>query len=291
MIIFKEVSMIAAPAEAVCSGIHNHRPQTTAAGLFCQITEETPMTENKNIPKIIHYFWFGNGEMSRLNKKCIESWKNNCPEFKIMRWDESNFDISVNRFAREAYEAHQWGFVTDYVRLCVLYKYGGIQLDTDVEVLKSYADLCKYEGFIGFEEANKVNDGQGFGIRPGHPIVKEFLEYYEDRPFVLEDGSYDRKPSPYIRTEGLVKHGLKLNGTRQNIEGIEILPKDFLCPKDFLSKKTMITPNTYSIHHFNASWYSPKERIGMNLLHSLCRILGNQRGVRAYAILRHLAKR
>ena len=92
-----------------------------------------------SIPKIIHYCWFGDGPISPESRKCMESWKKYCPDYKIIEWNEQNFDISQNRYAQQAYEAKKYAFVSDYVRLAVLYEYGGIYLDTDVETLRNNA--------------------------------------------------------------------------------------------------------------------------------------------------------
>ena len=192
------------------------------------------METEQRIPKIIHYFWFGHGKMNKKYKKYIEGWKKLCPDYEIKKWDESNIDITMNRYMKEAYEAGKWSFVSDYARLYILYKYGGIQLDTDVEMLKSYSDFLGYDGFIGFEDNDKVNDGQCFGVIPGHPLVKEMLEEYENLSFTNPDGSFNKVLSPENRTRCLVKHGLKLDGTRQNICGIEVFPRDYFCPMDFL---------------------------------------------------------
>lgn len=249
--------------------------------------------DNKQIliPRKIHYFWFGKGKMNRKNEKYIKAWKKKCPDFEICRWDESNFDFSDNRFAREAYEAGKYCFVSDYARTKVLYEQGGIQLDTDVEILRDLTDLCKYEGFIGFETDKEVNDGQGFGVVPGHPIVKEMLDTYKDIPFKKEDGSFNMLLSPKARTDVLVNHGLELNGKRQNVEGIEILPADFLCPKDFTTRRLNITENTYSIHHFDSSWHTKKEKRELFIISVLSRLYGNERGLKKYNSYRKFVKK
>ena len=237
------------------------------------------------IPRKIHYFWFGGGEPGKKEKKYIEGWQRKCPDFEIIRWDESNYDINKNRFMREAASAGKWSFVSDYARLDVLYVYGGIYLDTDVEVVKDFSELCGYDGFIGFENNELVNDGQGFGFAQWHPLVLEMLKAYEDTAFINEDGSYNTKESPKYRTECLVRHGLKLNGERQNIEGIEVFPKDFFCQMDFYTRRTKITENTFSIHHYHQSWHSKKARILSGLRTFLCRLLGVEKGLKAFTAL------
>ncbi|MCR4792398.1 MAG: glycosyl transferase [Lachnospiraceae bacterium] len=240
------------------------------------------MENSQKIPKIIHYFWFGNGEQDKTIKKYIKGWKKICPDYEIKLWNESNFDVNDNRFCREAYENRQWAFVSDYARLKVLYEYGGIQLDTDVEVLKKFDDLLGYEGFIGFESEEKVNDGQAFGVMPHHPIIKEMLELYDDRAFAGDDGSFNLLLSPEARTEILLRHGLKLDGSRQNVADIEVFPADYFCPMDFLTRKVKITENTYSIHHFAASWHSDAEKKVFKRIHFFCGIYGKEKGFDKY---------
>ena len=127
------------------------------------------------IPKIIHYCWFGGNEIPENDKKCIESWKKYCPDYKIIRWDESNYDYKKNSYMREAYEAKKWGFVPDYARLDIIYNYGGIYLDTDVELLKSLDEILDCEGFFGFESENLVNLGLGFGAVKGNEIIRDMM--------------------------------------------------------------------------------------------------------------------
>ncbi len=240
------------------------------------------MNDGQMIPRKIHYCWFGGGEPGKKDKKYIEGWSRACPGFEIIRWDESNYDINKNRFMKEAANAGKWSFVSDFARLDILYEHGGIYFDTDVEIIKDFSDLLKYEGFIGFENDEKVNDGQGFGFRPGHPILQEMMKAYENEKFIKEDGTLNIKESPLYRTECLVKHGLKLNGERQNIEGIEIFPKDYFCPKDFYTRRVKLTDNTHSIHHFHESWHSKKARVLSGFRTVLCRMLGTERGLKTF---------
>lgn len=248
------------------------------------------MENEQKIPQIIHYFWFGHGKQKGKNIKYIKKWGKVCSGFKIMRWDETNFDVNVIPFTKEAYERGQWAFVSDYARLKVLYEYGGIQFDSDVELIKNFSKLLKYEGFIGFESDDRVNDGQGFGVMPHHPIVKEMLDMYENLSFVNKDGSFNKILSPVARTEVLVKHGLKLDGSRQNIEGIEVFPAEYFCPKDFVTRKITITKNTYSIHHFASSWHSKTEKRIFTERAFFCRLLGREKGLKVYNKCRNAEK-
>jgi len=209
-----------------------------------------------SIPKVIHYCWFGKGKMPALAEKCIESWKKYCPDYKIVCWSEENFDITVNRYAKEAYEAGKWAFVSDYVRLKVLYDEGGIYLDTDVELIKPLDKLIEENGYMGFDDNGVVSTGLGFACEKGNELVGSLLADYDDISFVLPDGSYDMTPCPDRNTKVLVRLGMDLDNKDQVFMGIRMLPEDYLCPMKYYTGRKIITENTYSIHHFCASWTS-----------------------------------
>lgn len=209
-----------------------------------------------SIPKIIHYCWFGKGEMPKIAKKCIKSWKKYCPDFQIICWNEDNFDFSKNRYMLEAYKAGKWAFVSDVVRLQVVYEFGGVYLDTDVELIKPIDDLIQTEGFMGFDEKGIIATGLGFGAEKGNKIIGEFLKDYKDISFIKPDGSYDLTPCPDRNTDTLKRLGMDINNTSQKFLNMVFLPEEYLCPMDYYSGKKNITKNTYSIHHYSASWTS-----------------------------------
>lgn len=209
-----------------------------------------------SIPKVIHYCWFGKGKMPNLAKKCIKSWQKFCPDYKIVCWNEGNFDINQNRYAKEAYEAGKWAFVSDYVRLKVLYDEGGIYLDTDVEIIKPIDKLVEKGGYMGFDDNGIISTGLGFACEKGNELVGAILKDYDDIPFLRADGTYDLLPCPDRNTQTMVKLGLDINNREQVFMGIQMLPEDYLCPMKYYTGKKVITKNTYSIHHFCASWTS-----------------------------------
>ena len=209
-----------------------------------------------SIPKVIHYCWFGKGEMPKLAKKCIKSWKKYCPDYKIICHNEDNFDLTQNRYLNEAYKAGKWAFVSDYARLKIICDNGGIYLDTDVELIKPIDDLLLTKGFMGFDEKGIVATGLGFGAEKGNKIVSEFLKDYDNIPFVLPDGSYDLTPCPDRNTEALKRLGMDIKNTSQTFMDITFLPDEYLCPMNYYTGKKTITENTYSIHHYSGSWTS-----------------------------------
>lgn len=208
------------------------------------------------IPKIIHYCWFGGNPLPPLGEKCLESWKKHCPDYTILRWDESNFDLSACPvYVQQAYEAKKWAFVTDYVRLKVVYDQGGIYLDTDVELKKSLDDLLEHQAYFGFENQKFVNTGLGFGARQGADILAELMADYRDISFRREDGSLDLMPCPERNTTVFLRHGLRPDGSRQLLPGgILVLPVEYLCPFSDHSGRMTITDNTVSVHWYGSSW-------------------------------------
>ncbi len=212
------------------------------------------------IPKVIHYCWVGGNPLPKSDKKYIDSWKKFCPGYQIIEWNENNYDFTKIPYMKEAYDAKKWGFVPDYARLEIIYQNGGIYLDTDVQVLKSFDELLKYKAFAGFESDQYVALGLGFGAEAGHPILKSLMDSYSDMHFIKADGSLNMTASPKMNTETLLRLGLVANGKRQNIKGMEILPRDFLAPKSFITGLTEITENTYSIHQYDASWFDDDKR-------------------------------
>lgn len=210
------------------------------------------------IPKVIHYCWFGKKEKPFVVKKCIESWKKYCPDYQIIEWNEDNYDINSNLYCKQAYEAKKWAFAADYARLWIIYTYGGIYLDTDVEMVKSWDPLLKHECFFGRQPGFQVNTGVGFGAVKGHALVKRMLDDYSDISFMKENGEMDLWTCPHRNSQWLFNNGLRKDDSYQEIAGAAIYPIEYFSPKDAWSRKTKKTSNTYSIHHCDGTW-NPKE--------------------------------
>ena len=214
------------------------------------------------IPKRIHYCWFGGNPKPKLAEKCIKSWKKYCPDYEMNEWNEDNFDISsAPLYVRQAYEAKKWAFVTDYVRLKVVYDHGGIYMDTDVELKKNLDPLLEYHAYFGFEDGVHVNTGLGFGAEKGAKILADMMEVYADISFVRPDGKQDTLTCPMRNTDALVQYGMRQDNSKQTLEGdILILPSEYLCPLSYYNGIKRMTSNTVSIHHFATTWQTEEMR-------------------------------
>lgn len=211
------------------------------------------------IPKIIHYCWFGGNQLPELAKYCLESWNKYCPDYEIVRWDESNFDLNENIYVKEAYEQKKWAFVTDYVRLKALYEIGGVYMDTDVELIDSIEPFLVHEAFSGFENDSQIPTGIMASCK-GHPFFEKLLKYYENRHFVKENGELDLKTNVYTITEIALNNGFVPNNQKQTVCGVTYYPNDYFCPKDYSTGIVFDTKNTVCIHHFNGSWHTEEEK-------------------------------
>ncbi len=211
------------------------------------------------IPKIIHYCWFGRGEMPKLARKCIKSWKKYCPDYELRLWNEDSFDVRTNAYVQEAYEARKFAFVTDYVRLYALYHFGGIYMDTDVEVRKPLDRFLSEKGFSGFESDQHVPTGL-MAAEAGLPVISKLLSEYDGRHFLRPDGTYDDTTNVTQITQYMEANGLVRNGEKQTVLDFTFYPKDYFCPKSCETGEIHKTSNTYSIHHFNFSWGTPEQK-------------------------------
>ena len=187
------------------------------------------------IPKILHYCWFGKGELPKTARRCMKSWPQKLRGFEIRRLDESNFDIGVNRYVKEAYEARKFMYVSDYARLLALYREGGLYLDVDCMVKKDFSPLLEANAaFTGYGGDDRELAACTLAFEAGHPFLKECLDSYEDDRFRKEDGSYNQKSVNIRMTELLEKHGFVPNGKEQTVCGIHIYPMTYFCPLSML---------------------------------------------------------
>lgn len=203
------------------------------------------------IPKIIHYCWFGRKKIPDEYRKWMESWKKFCPDYEIVEWNEDNYDVKSIPYTEQAYKEKKYAFVSDYARLDVIYRYGGIYLDTDVELLKNLDPLLFQKGFLCFESDDFVNTGLGYGAERGLQLIKEFRDDYS-----MDTFSWDTKENcPVKQTRILEKYGLIRNGEFQRVNGVNIYPQPLLNPMvNYMTKETIDSSNSYAIHHFAGSW-------------------------------------
>ena len=245
-----------------------------------------------SIPKIIHYCWFGHNPLPEDAKRCIESWKKYCPDFEIKEWNEDNFDINICDYVKEAYDSKKWAFVSDYARFWILYTFGGLYFDTDVEMIKSFEKIIQLGSFMGCEAPNPcsnfkrknidsrfglaANPGLGLAAAPGLGIYKEILDKYSRRHFFKENGGIDETTVVAQTTSVLLEHGWIPGYQIQNIEGITIYPPEYFCPLNYYTGELEITSNTYSIHHYSATWVNPME----NKLDNMLRLYRKNTGIK-----------
>lgn len=233
------------------------------------------------IPKIIHYCWFGRGPLPELAQKCIASWKKYLPDYEIKEWNEDNFDVNIIPYTAEAYKAKKYAFVSDYARFWILYQYGGIYFDTDVEVIRPIDDIIYRGNFMGFEtdaskdgsDAASVAPGLGLGVNPGLGIIKKMLDFYEGRHFEFIPGGIGQLTIVHITTEVLLKAGLKQQHGIQQVNDMWIYPAEYFCPINLKTGRIHVRPNTRTIHHYAGTWqdkhFSFKEWIKKVLPESL----------------------
>lgn len=227
------------------------------------------------IPKIIHYCWFGENPLPESAKKCIASWRKFLPDYEIKEWNESNFDVYQCAYVAEAYHARNWAFVSDYARMWILYKYGGLYFDTDVEVIRNMDDIIARGPFMGSEASDEqsikgprdkattlgVAPGLGLGVNPGLGLVKKIVESYQKEHLYTWKGKLTE--TIVARTTRFInsyKHE-PLENDIYKAAGVFVYPPEFFCPKNYYTGELNITPNTRSIHHYSATWVKETDTI------------------------------
>lgn len=219
------------------------------------------------IPKIIHYCWFGRGPMPELVLKCIESWHKFMPDWEYKLWSEDNFDVNMMPYTAEAYAAKKYAFVSDVARLWALRQYGGVYLDTDVEVFKSLEPLLKYSAFVGFEGSKRMPIGTCvMGTVPQGDWISEMCNTYSPtKHFVKENGEYDVTTNTTFLTENMCRNGFVANGKQQQYKDLTVLPTEYFSPRQ-TTGEYLRTENTYCDHLFCASWADTPKGLKGNIL-------------------------
>ena len=213
------------------------------------------MEKTNLIPRKIHYCWFGLGEKPAKMKKCIETWRKFLPEYEMIEWNEDNFDIANTiTYVQDAYKCKKYAFVSDYVRLYALKQMGGVYMDTDVEVLKSFNDLLDYSSFWGFED-DKYMASCVIGAQKDDVLVDMFFRHYDNKKFINNDGSLNQMTNTYVLTDIVRNLGITMNGKKQFInDTIAIFPKTYFSPYDYKNGDNFIGEESYAIHHFSQTW-------------------------------------
>jgi len=234
------------------------------------------------IPKIIHYCWLSGEEFPPLIKKCINSWKERLPDYEFILWDTNKFNIETNLWVKQAFETKKYAFAADYIRLYAVYHYGGIYLDTDVEVFKSFNDLLERPYIAGAELEGVIEAGV-FGSEKKSDWVFQCLKYYSNKTFINLDGTFNTLTLPRIMTlqinkKRIVKelHPYQIDPIiqKQDTETLYLFPKDFFCAKNHGTGIIEKTENTYCVHHFAMSWIPNKHTILPNFKRKLIKVFG-----------------
>lgn len=224
------------------------------------------------IPKKIHYCWFGKNKLPDKAVKCINSWKKYCPDYEIIEWNEDNFDVRQNGYTEFTYDNRKFAFLSDYARLQIVLKEGGLYFDVDVEIIRPLDELLVHKAFFGFETEEYVNTGVGFGAEANNLIVADMLREYD----ILLDGKHGTIGCPLLNTQALMKYGLKQNGMKQTIDGAMIYPIQYFNPYDDPTGILNTTEETVSIHWYAKSWMDKKTIIRSKLTKPIHRLLGTE---------------
>lgn len=215
------------------------------------------------IPKIVHYCWFGRGKKNRMVRACMLSWKKHLPDYEFREWNEDLFDVEALAYTAEAYRMRKYAFVADVARLHALYQFGGLYLDTDVEMLRSFDPFLVHRAVCGFESGCRLNTGL-LAAQKGSEWVKQNLDRYADRHFILSGGAPDLTPNvDSIMAETALHVPIRYDDSYQDFPNyLTVYPRDYFSPMDWQTKVSELTPRTVCIHHYTASW---KKRSGLCL--------------------------
>jgi hypothetical protein len=223
-----------------------------------------PAHAKPKIPKKIHYVWFGGQEILKQNKIWMETWDKYCPDYEIIRWDESNYDVSKHPYMYAAYKEKKYAFASDYARLDIVYENGGVYLDNDVELLRNIDDLLYDEAFVGISVSGFVGTGLGFGAVRGQSVIKEMRDFYKGYSFTDGSGTLNLQTNGHYQTALLTQNGLSPLNRLQLLHGLRIYPTDVLSPIDYLGNPLAFTKNTFAIHHYDASWFDITDAVNRN---------------------------
>lgn len=209
------------------------------------------------IPKKIHCFWFSKEKKTELAEKCMESWKRICHDYEIIEWNADSYDVTANAYMYRAYQEKNWAYVSDYARLDIVYRYGGIYLDLDVLLIKRPDLLLKHDFFVGFDYCRGI-EAAAFGARQGCPVVKEMLDIYKNKIFDPDKGTNLLNIQPLYLDHFFSEKGYQINGKYQEKDGVAIYPKDLFSVRNIFTMEDYIKPETIGIHCYASAWLSEK---------------------------------
>lgn len=244
-------------------------PETTECYSLPLMTQNFRRTDNSCVERYfnehtttvnkpqIHSFWFSGEEKPELYQRCLDSWHRFCPEFEIKEWNTENYDVKKNQYMYEAFLNRKWAFVSDYARLDILYQYGGIYMDMDVELLAPIDHLLKADSFFCRQEDGFLELGSGFGALPGDSLIQEMLDTYKNRKFILKNGQIDKTPQPEWLSSILRKHGIEKCHDSQIIDNRLILSNDYISS---VTGEDSIRTAKLGVHWHNGGWLEEKER-------------------------------
>ena len=234
------------------------------------------MSAPNEIPRLIHYCWFGGKRLSATAERSVATWADvmsNCP---IARWDETNFDTGQCSFSRGAFQAKKWAFVSDYVRFKVLQEHGGIYMDVGSRLLKPIDSLLAEGAFTAREwDTGYVNPGLIVAAEPHNPVIEDIVARYENLDFHDDYEFLCNHTVNRMFTQAIARWGFE-NGpdTFWKTEAFTVYPSEFFCPKwSFGGYKK--TNNTYAVHRFSASWMPERERVRLKVRHALAPFIGD----------------
>lgn len=211
------------------------------------------------IPKIINYCWFGGNEPPSSFTKILESWKHFCPDYQIIRWDETNYYLNSNPYLRVAFNERNFAFVSDYARLDIIRKHGGIYLDVDVELIRSLDEIVEKGPFFAMEDVDQVNTGLAFGADKNNKTINELCRLYEKMDVAQSQRVLRESNTVEIITKYLHQKGFKFNGRTQLVNGFTIYRPSVFCPLQYGEIHPKIKADTVSIHHYNGSWVNTSD--------------------------------
>jgi len=209
------------------------------------------------IPKQIFKIWISDKPVPEKFDKYTRTWKEANPDFEII--DVGTTLWADSPFLKWAMERKAYTLINHYMRCYVLYEYGGVYLDLDVECVKDLTPLLSNEFTIGIEDGHSVNNAVIISEK-GHPFLRMCMAYMDNFEFKKED--VELATGPHLFTK-LAKHyyGRKNNEIGVFTDGakeskITITAPEYFYPYHYseVYSEKFITDKTYCIHHWNQTW-------------------------------------